>query len=563
MKEKIIAILKQATNLPEEEIKNLIEIPPSPELGDYSFPCFSLAKLYKKNPNEIANELAQKISPTKEISKISPVASYLNFFINPEELAESTIKKILKEKDSHGKQKIKEKVIIESPGPNTNKPLHIGHARNIILAQSLQNLLQFMGNNVKIVDIINDRGVHICKSMLAYEKFGNNLTPKKAGEKSDHFVGGFYVKFSQELQKNPELEKEVQECLRKWESGDEKTIRLWKKMNSWALTGIKETYKKFNLKIDKSYFESKTYKLGKQLVLEQFKKGKVKRKQDGALFADLTQQGLGEKILIRTDGTSIYITQDLYLAILRKKEYNFDKMFYIVANEQDYHFKALFAILKLFNYNWVNELFHFSYGLVHLESGRLKSREGKIVDADNLIDELEDLALKEIESRHPKLTKKEKSFRAFTIAMSALRYYFLKIDRTKDIVFKPKEAINFEGNTGPYLLYTYARAKSILRKAGYNPKKQFRIMSISQQEKLLISQLSKFPETVLHSYKNLAPNIIANYTYELAQTFNEFYHKEKVIGSENEQFKLSLVNAFSQILKNTLSILAINTTEKM
>lgn len=562
MNQEIIKQLFKHLSINKQQLNSLIEIPPSPELGDYAFPCFTLAKTMKKSPNEIAQELAKKIT-SKEFEKVEAKGSYVNFFLNKQKIAEQTISKILKEKNKYGSQKIKESSLVETPGPNTNKPLHIGHARNIILAQSLQKLLQFVGNNVKIVNINNDRGIHVCKSMLAYDKFGKNETPESQRKKSDHFVGDFYVKFAQEVRNNPSLEQEVQEYLKKWEQGDKKVLATWKKMNTWAFQGFKETYKKFNLKIDKEYYESKTYKQGKEIVFEQFRKGNVKKKEDGAFYVDLSSQGLGEKVLLRADRTSIYITQDLYLAVQRKKEFKFDKMFYVVANEQIYHFNTLFTLLKLFGYKWANKLVHYNYGLVHLESGRMKSREGTVVDSDDLIAELESLAWKEIETRFPEINRKEKESRAEKIALAALRYYFLKVERGKDMLFKPEESINFEGNTGPYLLYAYARAKSILRKANYKKKTKLKIPELEPSEKILLTQLASFPETVAKAHEALAPNLIANYAHQLSQTFNEFYHSNKVIGSENEDFRLALVDAFSQVLKNSLNLLAIETLENM
>ncbi len=563
MKEKIAKELYKLTNIKEIDLINLIETPPSQDLGDYSFPCFSLAKQLKKNPNNIASEFAAKIA-LKEFEKVEAKGPYLNFFINKKLLAEKTLNDIIKQGEKFGSRKIKEKVLIESPSPNTNKPLHIGHARNIILAQSVKEILKFFGNTVLIVNLNNDRGVHICKSLIAYRRYGNNQTPEKLNKKSDHLVGDFYVKFAQESKVNPKLEKEAQECLVKWEKGDKKTIALWKKMNSWALNGFKETYKKFDLKIDKNYFESKIYKKGKEIVLEEFKKGKVNKKADGAYFVDLSKEGLGEKILLRADGTAIYITQDIYLALLRKKEFNFDKMIYVVASEQNYHFQVLFALLKLFGCNWISKLYHLNYGLVNLESGRMKSREGTVVDSDDIIQELESLASEEIEKRCSNLPNKEKQLRAERIALAALRYYFLKVDKNKEIVFKPKESISFEGNTGPYLLYTYARAKSILRKAKYQKsKKVIKISNLNNSEKSLITQLSNFPEIAKDAYLSLSPNLIANYSFQLSQAFNEFYHSNPVLGSENESFLLVLIDSFSQVLKNSLKLLSIETLEEM
>lgn len=561
MKDKLSILLQKVANLKKEEISNLIEIPPNPKLGDYAFPCFTLSKKLKQSPNEIAKSLSKKIKPSKEIERIQSIGPYINFVLNPTTLAKSTITQIKKQKEKYGSSNLKERVIIEYISPNTNKPLHVGHVRNIVLGQAVANLLKFSGNNVKMLNIYNDRGTHICKSMVAYEKFGKNQSPEKTGMKSDHFVGDFYVKFNQKAKEDPSFETEATICLQKWEKGDKKTIELWKKMNSWALKGFKKTYKKFDVKIDKDYYESKIYKEGKKLILEAFKKGLVIEKEEGAIIADLTKQGLGEKVLLRSDGTSIYITQDLYLAILRKKEFNFDKAFYVVANEQDYHFNVLFTLLEILGHKWAKNLHHLSYGMVNLESGKMKSREGNVIDADDLIEEMEGLAIKELESRYSNLSEKEKKSRAKSIAISAIRYYFLKIEKSRDLLFKPKESLSFEGNTGPYLLYTYARAKSILRKSNHKGPLNFK--SISDKEKELISQLANFPEIVKQAYNRTAPNLIANYAYQLSQKFNEFYHAEKVIGSKEEQFKLSLVDSFSQVLKNSLSLLGIKTLEKM
>lgn len=561
MKEKVISLLQKQTGLEKKEIKSILEIPPSQELGDYAFPCFILSKKLKKNPIQIAQDLAQKISD-KSIEKIEAKGPYVNFFLNTSELTKKTLGKILKEKEKYGKQKAKDLILIESPGPNTNKPLHLGHVRNLILAQAVQNILKFGGNKVKIVNINNDRGVHICKSMLAYELFGKGKTPESENRKSDHFVGDYYVKFDKALKENPKLEMQVQEMLQKWEAGDTQTLEIWKKMNKWALDGFKQTYKKFDVKIDKQYYESKIYKHGKEIIYDQQKKGVVKQKEDGALFVDLSDKGLGEKILLRGDGTSIYITQDLFLATERKKEFNFNTMMYVVASEQNYHFQALFETLKRFGYKWADKLYHLNYGMVLLESGRMKSREGTVVDADDLIANLEEMAESELDARYKDLTKTEKAKRAQTIAMAALRYHFLKIDRGKDTVFKPEESLSFEGNTGPYLLYTYARAKSILAKAQTKAKLELP-EKISPVEKKLITHLALFPQVAKQAAEQYAPNLIANYAYQLGQTFNEFYHQTKVIGSKNESFLLAIVQASAVVLKSALNTLHIETLETM
>lgn len=564
MKEKIAELLKKPTKLKKDEIMNLIEVPKDSKLGDYSFPCFALSKSLKKNPVEIAKDIVGSIENTLEFEKVEAVGPYINIFINRNVLAESVLQKVQKERDKYGSSKAKkEKTVLEFPSPNTNKPLHLGHVRNIVLGQSASNILKFSGDDVKIVNLNNDRGVHICKSMIAYEKFGKGETPEKSRSKSDHFVGDYYVKFAVEAAKDKSLEEAAQECLVKWESGDKATLELWKKMNKWALAGFNETYKKFGLNIDKSYFESKIYKSGKDIINAQLKKKIVQKKEDGAIFIDLNDKSLGEKILLRADGTSIYITQDIYLAILKQKEYKFSKSIYISAREQDHHFKVLFEILRRFGYGWAGKLQHLSYGMVNLESGRMKSREGNVVDADDIIDEMKNLALEGIEKRWKDISKSEKEKRAAAIAMAAIRYYFLKVDKTRDLTFKPEESLAFEGDTGPYLLYSYARAKSILEKAKYNSKKKYSMHNLNDLEKNMVSQLGKFPKAVESAYNDLAPNLIANYAFETAQLFNEFYHANQVIGSENEQFRLVLVDSFSQVLKNALNLLGIPVIEKM
>ena len=561
MKDQIIKSLS-ITNLSKDEIEKLIETPKDPTLGDFAFPCFVLAKTMKKNPVEIAKDLAVKIN-SKDFEKVQATGPYINFFLKKGNLAKEVLSKILKEKAKYGSQKINEKLVIEFPSPNTNKPLHIGHARNIVLGQAVSEISRFSGNKVIIVNLANDRGVHICKSMLAYDKWGKGDSPEKAKRKSDHFVGDYYVKFAQAAKENPKLEEEAQEYLRKWEAGDKKIIELWKKMNKWALEGFEETYKKFNLKANKDYLESEIYKKGKSIVLDALKKGIVQKKPDGAIFIDLTLEGLGEKFLLRADGTSIYIIQDIYLAVLKQKDFKFNKSIYICAVEQDYHFKVLFATLKKLGYAWAEKLYHLSYGMVNLESGRMKSREGNVVDSDNLIDELTNMASEEIKKREDKLSQKEVQTRARAIAMAALRYYYLKVDPKRDVIFQPEESIKFEGNTGPYLLYTYARANSILEKEKQSSAK-YKIPSIlTDQEKQLVTRLNEFPEIVQKSYHDLAPNHIANYAHQLAQNFNEFYHNSKVIGSEEESFRINLVKATMQVLENSLLLLGIKPIKKM
>lgn len=552
MKKIIIKELQKHVKLKEQEIENLIEIPPSSELGDYAFPCFILAKKEKKNPTIIAEELAGKIKATKEISQIKVVGAYLNFFINKKILAESVIKELLKEKKSIQK---KEKIVVEFLSPNTNKPLHIGHLRNMSIGESICRILE-QDNKIIRTNLYNDRGIHIVKSMLAYKKFGRNRKPK---DKPDKFVGDFYVLFNKKT--DNELEDEAQEMLQKWEAGDKQTLDLWKKMNSWAVKGIEQTYKNFGIKFDRQYYESKIYKKGREIINHGFKKGIFKKRRDNAVVIDLGNE-LGEKVLLRADGTSVYITQDLYLAEKKYQDFRFDKSIYVVGNEQDYHFKVLFKILKLLKYKFSNSLFHLSYGMVFLPEGRMKSREGKVIDADDLIEEMQKLAEKELKKRY-KLNKKNLKERAEKIALSAIKYFLLKVEYSKDITFNPEEAINFEGDSGPYLQYSYARASSILRKAKSKRKLEIKIIDLKQEEIELIKKLAEFPEIVKNVEKQLNPSILANYSFSLAKLFNEFYHSCPVIGSLEESFRLKLVQAFRIVIKNSLFLLGIEVMEEM
>jgi len=554
MKEIIINLLSKEVKLEKKEILKLIEIPPSSDLGDYSFPCFILAKQLKKNPSEIASELSKKLKTSKDIEKIIATGPYLNFFINKKSFGEITIKEILKERK---KEKKKGKTLVEFLGPNTNKPLHLGHLRNMSIGESVSRILEFSGDNVKKVNLYNDRGIHITKSMLAYKKFGKSKKPNK---KPDHFVGDFYILYGKELEKNPEMENENKDLLKKWEEEDKETLAIWKKMNKWVIKGIKETYKKFGIKFDKEYYESKIYKKAKEIIQDGIKKGLFKKRKDNAVIINLGKE-LGEKVLLRADNTSVYITQDMYLAKLRYQDYKFDRLIYIVGNEQDYHFKVLFKILNLLNYPFSKHLQHLSYGMVTLPEGKMKSREGTIVDADNLIEKVQNLVKKEIEKRE-KLSKKEIEFRSLKISLAAIKYFLLKVDYSKEILFNPEESINFEGNTGPYLQYSYARANSILKKSKIK-KPALNIINLTEQENKLIKKLSQFQEAVESAYSHLNPSLTANYSFELAQVFNEFYHACPVINSEQENFRLNLVQAFKKIIKQSLYLLGIDVLEEM
>ena len=570
---KVISNLLQKTiqksfnlKLTIQEIDNKVEIPPDSLMGDFAFPCFFLSSKLKKNPNEIALKMKNEINnSSREISEIKVSGPYLNFFVNKKILAVNLIKEISKNNKKYGENNSEKekKTSVEFPSPNTNKPLHLGHLRNMAIGESVSRILEFSGGKVFRNSLNNDRGVHICKSMVAYEKYGNNKTPESEKKKSDHFVGDYYVLFS----KNKIPDEKAQEMLRRWEgvgsNGNKKVIALWKKMNKWALDGFKETYKKYEIKLDKEYFESEIYMKGKEFVEQGLKKGIFKKKKDGSVFIDLNNEKLGEKIVLRADGTSVYITQDLYLAKLKFDELKIDSSIYVVGNEQDYHFNVLVAILKKLKFDFADKIKHLSYGMVVLPEGRMKSREGKVVDADDLIEEIQKLAKKELISRS-KLSARELESRSLKIALASIKYFLLKTDINKDMLFNPEESIRFDGDTGPYIQYSYARANSILEKSKIkNNLNKFEIKTLHPAEIELIKKLSQFKEIVLKSCDTLNPSLIVHYSYQLAQNFNEFYHSCPVVDSKEEEFRLALVKSFMQVLKNSVWLLGIDVLDEM
>lgn len=565
MKEAIADILEEPLKklklkLSREEIKSLIEIPPNSEMGDYAFPCFVLANQYKQMPHEVALQLRQEIGDSAVgFLDVQTAGPYLNFFVNRIALALELIDQVKNEKENYGRNfQEQKKTMVEFPSPNTNKPLHLGHLRNMAIGESVSRILEFNNEKVIRANLNNDRGIHICKSMAAYQKYGRKRNPPKK-IKSDHFVGDFYVMFNSRSKRNQSLEIESHRMLQKWEAGDKETLALWKKMNKWALDGFNETYKTFGIKHDVEFFESKIYQKGKDIIMQGVKDRIFQqKKRDKTVFIKLGKP-LGEKILLRADGTSVYITQDLHLAKLKFDKYNLDKSIYVVGNEQNYHFDVLFTILKKLGFE--KEMHHLSYGMVNLPSGKMKSREGTVVDADDLIEKVQNLVKKELISRE-KISKRELEKRSLVIALSAIKYLLLKVDIKKNMVFNPKESINFEGDTGPYILYSYARSSSILKKIKTIPKKQI-ITELEQKEIELIKKLSEFKTIVEKAYASLNPSLIANYSYQLAQTFNEFYHECPVIKSDKQDFRLGLVRTFKQILKNALDLIGIETLEKM
>ena len=559
-------IKKQGFSMKKQEVENLIEIPPSVDMGDYAFPCFYLASKLNSPPNEIALNIRANIKQIPEgFDEIQTQGPYINFFLNRKKVALNIINEILSLKDSYGKfnSDLKNKTtMVEFPSPNTNKPLHLGHLRNMAIGESFSRLSEFAGEKVIRANLNNDRGIHICKSMAAYELYGKNRKPNPKKQKSDHFVGDFYVMFNKKSKQNPKLEIESHRLLQHWEEGNKKVIALWKKMNKWALDGFKETYFNFGIKHDVEFFESEIYKSGKEIVNQGIKDGVFIKKQDGLVVADLKKEGLGEKVLLRPDGTSIYMTQDLYLAKLKQKAYKVNKSIYVVANEQNYHFQVLFTLLKKLGFD-LNGLKHLSYGMVNLPEGRMKSREGTVVDADDLIKELQTLVKKELKSRD-KLSKIELKEKSLKIALAAIKYFLLRVDTKKDMIFNPKESIDFEGETGPYLLYGYARASSILSKLENKiPSSIKELKEIEEPEVALVKKMEYFRIIVQRAFDELNPSLIANYSYQLTKLFNEFYHSCPVIGSDKEDFRIALVASFKQILGKSLNLMGIEPLEKM
>ncbi len=570
----IIELLVEETKLHSDEVTNLLETPPKLEMGDYSFPCFQFGNpakddpmwanvehdfFQRKNPADIAKHFADQINDKKlpkEIESVKAVGPYVNFFINKKILAQ----KILKINSNYGKGKENQKILVEYASPNSNKPLHLGHLRNIALGESMARIFQYMGNKVIRTNLNNDRGMGVIKAMLMYKKLGNNKTPESEKIKSDHFVGNFYVEYSKN--ESDELEEESRELLRLQELGDKETIKLWKMIVDWALSGYKQTYQTFGAKFDKEYYESKIFESGRDIVLKGLKDGFLKKRKDGAIICKLGfigKEDMGEKVLLRADGTSVYMTQDIELARQKNKDFNPDLMINVVGNEHDYHFKALYEILRRLGNTEKHH--HLSYGIISLPEGRMKSREGTVVDADNLIAEVQDMARKNLESKS-KISKKDAEERSLKIALAAIKYTLLKIEAQKNFMFDPKEAISFEGNTGPYLQYSYARASSILKKA--KGKKTLSMPeNLSKEELQLLSQISKFPVAVENAAKQMNPAVIANYSHQLAQYFNEFYHANPVIGSEEEAFRLKLIDSFRTTLKNALYLLGIDVMEEM
>lgn len=541
--------------------------PPNSEFGDLSLPCFSFVKILQNSPPEIAKELGEKILPAGIVGKIVAAGPYLNFFLDKREMASLVLNQILKEKEKFGDSKIfkKEKIMIEYVSPNANKPLHLGHLRNALLGEAMANLLSAVGAKVIRTSLVNDRGAHICKSMVAYNHWGNEKTPVSEKIKGDHFVGKFYVMYAAKVEEDKKLEDETRAMLEKWEAGDKKVVALWKKMTKWALDGFAETYKKLGVKFDKIYFESKIYKEGKKMITDGLAAGKFLKDESGAVIARLGNK-LPDKVLLRADATALYVTQDLYLAKLKFDEYKLTKSIYCVGSEQDLYLKQLFKILEILGYEWAKKLYHLSHGMIYLPEGKMKSRSGTVVDADELMDKLENYAAEEIKSRHADLSDKEKQHRALEIALAALKYFILQVDPKTDMHFDPKKSLSFSGRTGPYLEYSHARICSIIRKAGIKISGKVDFDKLREKwEYNLVVELAKFPEILEKAARAYNPAVLADYLYDLAKIFSDFYRDVKVIGAdpEAEKARIALIGAVRIVLSKGLAILGMAAPEEM
>lgn len=551
----------------------VLETPPTNDFGDLSTNiALIIARQEKKNPQQVATDLAEKLSQTSWLRENNievKVAGqgFINFFLSPQQLIKYVNQAAQEKKFGQINIGSKKKVVIEYSSPNTNKPLHLGHLRNDAIGMSLAKIYEFFGYQVIKTEVINDRGIHIMKSLLAYLKWGNNKTPQSVQIKGDKFVGDLYVKYNQEEKTNPDLITEARGLLQAWEKKDKKIISLWRKMNSWVIKGWTETYRVYGSEFDQIYYESKLYNQGREIITQAAKQGLVKSNSAGAMVVDLSTYGLGgrdsgEKILLRADGTTVYITQDIYLAVKRFKDYNFTKMIYVVGDEQLYHFKVLFKLLEILGYDWQVKCQHYPYGQVLLPQGKMKSREGTVVDADDLINELTEEAWQEVKQRQPKLKLNQQKKLAQTIAIAAIKYWFLKTNPKSTITFDPKASLSLEGNTGPYLLYTLVRLKRILQKAKITKVKQY---NFSEQENILVRKICQWPLAALHYYEKQQANHLAEYLYQLASLANNYYQNVPVLKAEKQirNQRLLLIQATAKIIASGLDLLNIKPVDKM
>ena len=588
---KVIEAVKQCYDADVDKDKVQLQATRKEFAGDLTVVVFPFTRFSKKSPEETGKELGGYLKQhIEEIKDYNVVKGFLNIEISAaywlgvlNEVAQDPKYGYVHENSGHS-------YMIEYSSPNTNKPLHLGHIRNNLLGWSVSEIQKANGHEVRMVNLVNDRGIHICKSMIAWKKFANGATPESTGTKGDHFVGDYYVRFDkeykaeikalmekegmeeEEAKKKAPILLEAQEMLRKWEAGDEETVSLWRTMNDWVLKGFDETYRLMGVGFDKVYFESQTYKKGRDIVLKGLADGVLYRKETGSVWADLTGDGLDHKLLLRDDGTSVYMTQDIGTAKLRFQDYPIDKMVYVVGNEQNYHFQVLSILLDKLGFSWGKDLVHFSYGMVELPEGKMKSREGTVVDADDLIEEMVNTA-RETSSELGKLddcTPEEADAISNMVGLGALKYFILKVDPRKNMTFNPKESIDFNGNTGPFIQYTHARICSVLRKAAESgivlPETANEKVVLSDKEISLIQSLSEFPAVVSEAGSQFSPAIIANYIYDLVKEYNQFYHDFSILREENTEirdFRLILSRNVAKVIKTGMSLLGIDVPDRM
>ncbi|MFA5443800.1 MAG: arginine--tRNA ligase [Bacteroidales bacterium] len=580
-----------------ETVKELYGSHPLPEVlqvqatrkefeGDYTVVVFPLLRLSRKSPEQTAQELGQAIVlHVQEVESFQVIKGFLNLKMSAGYWMRN-LEKIAADPDYGKKPESGKTVMIEFSSPNTNKPLHLGHIRNNLLGWSVSGIMEANGHRVIKVNLVNDRGIHICKSMLAWIKFGENSTPQSTGIKGDHLVGDYYVRFDKEYkeqvrelvrrgmdqetaQKEAPIMKEAQDMLVRWEQGDPAVIELWEKMNGWVYSGFDRTYERMGVSFDTIYYESRTYLLGKELVMKGLEQGVFYKNEDGSVWCDLTQDGLDKKLLLRADGTSVYMTQDLGTAVSRYEISKFDTHVYVVGNEQNYHFQVLKLILKKLGYSWADNIIHLSYGMVELPEGKMKSREGTVVDADDLMDNMVETAREtSLESGKLEDMPEEEQAKLFEIlGMGALKYFILKVDPRKTMLFDPRESIDFNGNTGPFIQYTYARICSILRKAGERGyASNLHRIPMLEKEWRLIKLMTDFPRVIEESAKEFSPAQIANFSFDLAREFNQYYHEVSVLHEENallREQRLLLLSQVSKLLKLSMELLGIVLPERM
>ena len=554
--------------------------------GNLTIVVFPFLKASHKRPEDTAQEIGEYLVANCEaVEKFNVIKGFLNITIKPSFW--TSVLQSVEATENFGFKPVTDDsrlVMIEYSSPNTNKPLHLGHVRNNLLGFSLAKIMEANGNKVVKTNIVNDRGIHICKSMLAWLKWGNGITPEKAGKKGDHLIGDFYVAFDkhykeelqqlmdggmtkEEAEANSTLMKEARTMLKKWEDGDEEVRSLWRTMNEWVYAGFDETYARMGVSFDKIYYESNTYLEGKEKVLEGLETGIFYRKDDNSVWADLTADGLDQKLLLRTDGTSVYMTQDIGTAKLRFQDYPIDQMIYVVGNEQNYHFQVLSLLLDKLGFSWGKDLIHFSYGMVELPNGKMKSREGTVVDADELMDEMIATARKMSEGRLKGVPEEEMDDVYRIIGLGALKYFILKVDPRKNMLFNPQESIDFNGNTGPFVQYTYARIRSVLRKSDEaDAATDITAYEPNEKEIEIIQRIADFPSVVSEAGRTYSPALIANYVFELAKGYNQFYHDYSILKEENgvaRAFRLHLSRTVADIIRRGFSLLGVEVPERM